>query len=116
MHFPQMRNNYVLVRVLQKKAQKVGLIEVTNNMSKAIDEVEILGVGPGTTSINNTTLSTSDLRCGQICEAKMRSYRELGGGGEQVREDSIAFVWGNEALSIIHESQIIAIVKEADVA
>jgi hypothetical protein len=46
----------------------------------------------------------------------MRSYRELGGGGEQLREDNIAFVCGNEALSIIHESQIIAIVKEADVA
>lgn len=110
MGFPQMRGNSVLVRIMQRKTQKIGEIEIAGHLDREIEEVEILGSGPGVVSAAGAVPETRDLHAGDHAIAHMRSIRKAAPHApETIQEKRIPFVYASETLSIIDQSQIIAI-------
>ena len=116
MFFPRMRNDQVLVRVRPKETKKVGVIELSGQIDRETEQVDILDVGPGIVSAAGGRPSTHDLKVGQIGLAHMKMIRPSPGGLDHTTNKWVPIIYNNEALCIIHESQLIAIIKDAEVA
>ena len=109
---PKMRHSNVLVRLLQKKTQKIGSIEIAGQMDRELDQCLVLAVGPGDTTAK-TVSSTADLKPGQIVVAQVRSIRKPAASAlEQITERRVAFVYKGETLSILEDAQIGMILQE----
>jgi hypothetical protein len=112
MGFPVMRNNFVLVRVLQKQAQKIGNIEIAGALDREIEQVEILSVGLGVISAAGGRADTYDLNPGDLALAQMKTFRKGPGGVDQFQEKQVKLVFEGEALAIIEQYQIIAVIPQ----
>jgi co-chaperonin GroES (HSP10) len=109
----KMRGNNVLLQIIQRKPQRVKGIELAGHLDREIDHALVRGVGPGLIGAAGGRADTFDIREGDYVMAHMRQIRKGPQGQEQVGEKRVAIVVDDETLSIVDQSQIIAIVDKA---
>jgi co-chaperonin GroES (HSP10) len=110
----QMRGNGVLIRALQRKAQKIGSIELAGHLDREIDHAVVMGVGPGLISAAGGRPDTHDLKEGDYVLVHIRMIRKVSASApEQVTEKYVPLVVEGEPLplKIVDQSQIIAILE-----
>lgn len=110
----RVRNNNVLLQVIQRKPQQVKGIELAGHLDREIDHALVLAVGPGLISAAGGRADTFDLKEGDYVMAHMRMIRKPSPQApEQTVEKFVPIVVDNETLKIVDQSQIIAVVDKA---